>query len=235
MLANHTERSEQLAINRCLENVDRRLGVSRRFYATGWWALALWNVAAVFNVYSRTQQWGFALPLAPDFKEVPSTYGVAAIGALTGAVLLWIVLGVLWFYARQWGRCFGSWTGRIPSPSAEVNWSSRGRLVPFIQAATLVIVIGFPLVGQVHFADKFLAGTSTVIGNGVHAVGWRDHLLKWVPRSQACADFIYDGKENFAYCEFYEPWAVTIFVALSFFATGAVVYGIFWPRLLART
>src|SRR5216684_6577491 len=97
-------RQRSAALQRCLKDVDKQLGVSRQVYSGAWWALAIWNACAVFNIWSRTQQWGFSFPLAPDFEKTAGPYAVAAIGGLLGAVILWLVLFTLRFYALQWGR-----------------------------------------------------------------------------------------------------------------------------------
>ena len=220
----------QRPTERCLQDVGLRLGVSRNGYAVAFWATAVFSAALTFNVYSRTQQWHFNLPFAPSFEE-PSFYGVAAIGTFAGGALLLIVIAMLCIYADQWGRCYRTWVGRVPSFSVEIGPSAAGSLLPVIHAVALVIVVGFPLVGQIHFVDKFVAGSATTKAGELHA-GWRDHLFKWVPFGE-CGNFVYDGKDGLAFCEFYEPWAVVIFSLATFVAAAFVLYRLFHPSVSA--
>jgi hypothetical protein len=216
------------AHERCLKEVDKRLGVSRRTYAGIWWALALWNSCAVFNIWSRTQEWGIALPLAPDFGKTATPYAVAAIGGLFGALTLWLVLIMLQFYAVQWGRCSDQWRGRIPAVGTQVEPFEKGQLIPVIQCTALAVAIIFPLAGQVHFVDKFLGGTSRVAAGGVYANDWRGHLMNWISPASACRDFTYDGQDGFSYCEFFEPWALCIFAVISFLFAATALRAVFF-------
>jgi hypothetical protein len=213
----------------CLDEVSRRLGISRRGYAVAFWAMATFSAALTFNVYSRTQKWHFNLIFAPSFNE-PSSYGVAAIGSFSGGAILLIVLGMLYVYSTQWGRCYRTWVGRVPSFSAEIAPSTKGTLLPVIHAAALAVVIGFPLVGQVHFVDKFLAATSKSTTTGLERHGWYEHLFTWVPL-QECTSFVYDGQEGFSYCELLEPWAVVTVATVLLFLSALVVYRLFYPRI----
>jgi hypothetical protein len=222
--------ADHSATKTCLDEVDHRLGFARRPYALAFWAFSVFSTSVTFNIYSRTQQWGFNLPFAPDFEGVGTTYGVAAFGGFGGGALFLIVLSMLYVYADQWGRCYNSWVGRVPSFSAEIKSSAAGTFLPIIHGAALAIIVGVPLVGQAHFVDKFLAGLSTMTTTGaVHARNWKDHLFQWVAPWE-CTDFVYDGRQHFAYCELYEPWALVVFAAAIFVVAGAVIFSVFRPR-----
>jgi hypothetical protein len=161
--------SDQVVSRRqkCMKEVDQRLGITGTSYSRLWWAIGIWNACATFNIWSRTQQWGFAIPLAPDFEKFGSSYGVAAIGALAGSVFLWYILLSFHFYVSRWGRCSVDRSGRIPA----VGFISvhHGRLTATILCISLVVVIAFPLAAQVHFVDKFLSGGSELIKDGLFA------------------------------------------------------------------
>ena len=223
-MRNHRSPGDVAVRRACLKEVDRRMGISYRTYSNAWWAAAIWNAGAVFNVWSRTQQWGIALFFAPFFQERGSSYGIAAIGGLAGAIILCCLLFALRIFIFQWGRCFEDWTGRIPA----IGFITlhQGYLIPIIKSIGLVVVIGFPLAGQIHFADKFLSGTSELIADGIHANNWKSHLMKFVSPLSACRDYKYDGRDSFAYCEFYEPWAVCFFAVLSFIVAAWTVHSL---------
>jgi len=219
---------------RCLDEVDKRLGVSRQIFSGIWWTVAFWNACAVFNIWSRTQQWGFALPFAPDFEKTATPYAIAAIGGLVGGPILWFTLLALRFHALQWGRCSAHWHGRIPTVWPQVEAARNGQLIPLIQGIGLAVTIGFPLAGQVHFADKFLVGTSRDVTGAIYAGNWHDHLMKWISPVSACRDFIYDNRDSFAYCEFYEPWAVCIFAVVSFFISTMALHAVFFGAKIKK-
>ncbi len=124
------------AYQRCLQEADARLGISRSAYSSVWWLFALWNACAVFNVWSRTQQWGFALPLAPDFEKSSTAYAVASIGSIGGAILLCLLLLTLNYHIQQWGRCSSKWTDKVPQISFIA--ARQGQLIPLLQAAGLL-------------------------------------------------------------------------------------------------
>ncbi len=57
-----------------IAEIDMQVGISRVWFSGIWWTLAAWVTSAIFNVYSRTQQFKFALPWAPDFKDAATPY-----------------------------------------------------------------------------------------------------------------------------------------------------------------
>jgi len=197
-------------------------GIPLAWYCTAWWTVAVWNAAFVFNVLARTQQFGFAFPLAPDFGNAATPYAVAAVGGMGGAVLLSIVaVG----YAMHAGRTADGWPRRIPTVANEIDPATGGTLVVLVRVLILLLTLAFPAAMQVHFVDKYLSGTSTYLDGRLYANSWTGHLLTWP--AHPCHDFAYDGKPSAAYCEFYEPWAVVICAIISIGFTFLALRSVF--------
>jgi hypothetical protein len=200
-------------------------GVPVLWYSSVWWVIAVWNASFVFNVWAKTQQFGFALPGAPDFKDTATPYAVAAIGGIGGAVLLSIVAVGLWYYAVQTRGTSSGWLGRIPSVAKDISPPHKGTLSAIVQLFVLIVTVLFPVSGQLHFVDKYLSGRSTHIDNSTYADSWRGHLLAWT--DNACTNYIYDGKPSASYCEFYEPWVVVICALVSVTLAALAVLAVF--------
>jgi hypothetical protein len=206
------------------QEIDTSLGLGRKSFGYGWWALAVWTAAANVNVLARAQNWGFHLPFGPGFEGVDTRYGVAAYGSIGGGALLWIVLAGMLVHGATWGRLAESWPGRVPAAWASLSEQVRGPFPRLLQAAVVFIAILVPLGLQVFFASKFLGGTGT---HGSDVRGELSHL--WPPPADACS-FAFDGNTSFSYCEFYEPWIVVLFAMFSFVFGAAVLSDLPLPR-----
>jgi hypothetical protein len=212
-----------------MDRIDKQVGISRVWFGVIWWTIAAWVASAIFNIYSRTQQFKFALPWAPDFKDAATPYGVAAIGVIAGAPLFWMVALGLRYYALRWGSIAGGWPERVPTVSKDLTIDPNRPFPRLIQALILVIAILVPLVGQCHFVDKFLSGESLRMGSHF-ANSWHEHLFQPLGVGDACSKFTYDGMGSFAFCEFYEPWVVVLFTGFSFVLAALSMHAVTPPR-----
>jgi hypothetical protein len=192
-----------------------------RWYASAWWTVAVWNAIFQFNVLARTQQYGFALPLAPDFSKTLTPFAVASIGGVAGGLLLAGVSVGLWYHAFRVRIIGGNWVRRVPVISQGIE----GRPLATLQVFVLLVSIAFPIAMQLHFVDKYLSGTSTHLGVLYANSPW-GHLSVWPPHG--CHSYVYDGLQQAAYCEFFEPWAVVLCAMLGILAAGYSVWTVFF-------
>jgi len=179
---------------------------SLRLIGTLFWGIAAWNAAVSFNVWSRTQQFGFSLPLAPDFSSTPSTYAVASTGILLN-FLMTFACAILIILHVKTSPAPSSQLSRIPVlPKIEDLDSDQARAIII---GLLGILTLFNVAAQVHFVRKFLSRTSETVEHVYWASSISEHLMKHVPFHK-CSFFIYDGQNSMSYCEFYEPWVLVI-------------------------
>ena len=203
---------------------DAYLGIGRKAYGLGWWALALWVSGSSLNIAARAQHWGFKIPFGAEFKDVPTDYRVAAYG-IFGGVLLWIVLAGLILHGATWGKLASHWPGRVPAAFESIANRSSGPIPKLLQLLVILLAVIVPLYLQGFFVAKFLAGTAYAASDarvGLAHLGWPPDAL---------LSYRYDNRDGFAYCEFVEPWAAVGVAAISYALGLLAILQLLRPRL----
>src|SRR5580692_697653 len=122
-----------------------------------WSFLALTLLYFTLNVWSLTQQWQLSFPGNP-FREGNLTpfsatlYGIPVCSALI--ILLCITTNL--YAARARSKV---WAGRWPK-LLNISLNVAKPEARAMQAISLLVFLGIPTVGLLHFGNKFLHGTA---------------------------------------------------------------------------
>jgi len=178
----------------------------------------IWSVVTAtllyfsLNAWSLSQQWQLALPGSP-FKDGKFTpHGVTLIALPLCGILLVITSLLTVTYARQ--SKVKDWAGRLPKfVNLPINIAKpEGR---FAQACSVSLLLILPLLAQLHFIVKFLAGAAyrgtTRLYSGI------DHLRHYVAAGDAFSGkYSYDRMGDIAptFVPFWEPWAFVLIEAV---------------------